>query len=233
MRVSTQVSCHCPHKCLGSVHTSVMSLSTQASCHYTHKRHVNIQRRVTSLSRLVFQTSVVIIQTSVTSLSKQATSLSKQATSLSKQASHHYPNNRRHYPNKRRHYPNKRQVIIQTSVTSLSKQATSLSKQALKPLYWHTPPRWYSRYEHVHPYKLFTECTTVNRCCTSVNPCCTTADSFTGLLPTQCWVENGIALPHTLFHLATVKDRNRLAWCDLYFYFTSAHPWEKSRLCQQ
>ena len=210
-----------------------MSLCTQTSGQYPKMRHVVIQTGVPDKRRnysnkrhviiqtsdVIIQTSDVIIQTSVTSLSKQSTSLSKQASSLSKQAS--------------RHYPNKRHVIIQTSVTSLSKQATSLSKQALKPLYWHTPPSWYSRYEHVHPYKLFTECTTVNRCCTSVNPCCTTADSFTGLLPTQCWVENGIALPHTLFHLATVKDRNRLAWCDLYFYFTSAHPWEKSRLCQQ
>ena len=127
------LSCHCPHKCLGSVHTSAMSLSTQASCHYTHKRQVNIQRCVTSLSRLVFQTSVVFIQTSVTSLSKQATSLSKQATSLSKQASRHYPNNRRHYPNKRRHYPNKRHVIIQTSVTSLSKQARHYSNKHSNP----------------------------------------------------------------------------------------------------
>ena len=206
-----------------------MSLSTQASCHYTHKHHVNIQTSVTSLSTLVFQTSVVIIQTSITSLSKQATSLSKQAS---------------------RHYPNKRHVIMQRRVTSLSKQdkrhviiqtrqasrhypnktgVMSLSKQAPKPLYWHILPSWYSRYEHVHPYKLFTECTRVNRC-TSVNPCCTTADSFTRLLPTQCWLENGVALPHTLFLLATVKDRNRLAWCDLYFYFTSARPWEKSRL---
>ena len=181
-----------------------MSLYTQASCQYPNKRHV------------IIQTSDVIIQTSV--------------------------------PNKRHviiqtSVPNKRHVIIQTSVTPLSKQAsrhypnktsvTSLSKQAPKPLYWHIPPNWYSRYEHVHPYKLFTECTIVNRCCTSLNPCWTTADSFTMLLPTQCRVENRIALPHTLFLLATVKDRNRLAWCDLYFYFTSAHPWEKSRLCQQ
>ena len=192
MRVSTQVSCHCRHKCLDSVHTSVVSLSTQASCHYTHK-HVNIQTSVTSLSKLVFQTSVVIIQRSVTSLSKEAS---------------------RHYPNKRRHYPNNRHDIIQTSDTSLCKQTsrhypnktsvTSLSKQAPEPLYWHTPPDWYSRYENVHPYKLFTVRTRVNRCCT-------TADSFPRLLPSQCWVENRIALPHTLFHLATVNDRNRLA----------------------
>ena len=189
-----------------------MSSYTQASCQYPNKRHVIIQT-----SDVIIQTSVpnkrhVIIQTSV--------------------------------PNKRHviiqtSVPNKRHVIIQTSVTPLSKQAsrhypnktsvTSLSKQAPKPLYWHIPPNWYSRYEHVHPYKLFTECTRVNHC-TSVNPCCNTADSFTRLLPTQCWVENRIALPHTLFHLATVKDRNRLAWCDLHFYFTRARPWAKSRL---
>ena len=210
MWVSTQVSCHCPHKChypckcLVSVHTSVTSLSTQASRHYTHKHHVNIQTSVTSLSKLVFQTSVVFIQTSVATLSKQASW----------------------------HYPNKRHVIMQTSVTSLSKQDKRhvIIQTSARTLYWHTPPNWYSRYENVHPYKLFTECTPVNRCCTSVNPCCTTADSFTRLFPTQCWVENSIALPHTLFHLATVKDRNCLAWCDLYFYFTSAHPWKKSRL---
>ena len=127
--------------------------------------------------------------------------------SISKQAS-------RHYPNKRRHYPNNRHDIIQTSDTSLCKQTsrhypnktsvTSLSKQAPEPLYWHTPPNWYSRYDNVHPYKLFTVRTRVNRCST-------TADSFTRLLPSQCWVENRIALPHTLFHLATVNDRNRLA----------------------
>ena len=188
----------------------------KGKCECPHKRHVIIHARVMSLytqtSCQYPKTRHVVILTGV--------------------------------PDKRRNYSNKRyviiqtsdviiqtsDVIIQTSVTSLSKQATSLSKQALKPLYWHTPPRWYSRYEHVHPYQLFTECTRVNRCCTSVNPCCTTADSFTGLLPTQCWVENGIALPHTLFHLTTVKDRNRLTWCDLYFYFTSVRPWEKSRL---
>ena len=193
-----------------------MSVSTQGPCQYPHKHHVNIHASVMSLSR----------QASCQYPSKRhANKCSKQASSLSKQAS--------------RHYPNKRHVIIQTNVASLSKQdkrldfiqtsVTSLSKQAPKPLYWHIPPSWSSRYEHVHPYKLFAECTRVNRC-TSVNPCCTTADSFTGLLPTQCWVENRIALPHTLFHLATVKDRNRLAWCDLHFYFTRARPWAKSRL---
>ena len=193
MWVSTQVSCHCPHKChypckcLVSVHTSVTSLSTHASCHYTHKHHVNIQTSITALSKLVFQTSVtslskLVFQTSVVIIQTSVASLSEQATTLSKQASWHYPNKRHVIIQTRqasRHYPNK------TSVTSLFKQAP-------EPLYWHTPPDWYSRYENVHPYKLFTECTPVNRCCTttSVNPCCTAADSFTRLLPTQCSVEN-------------------------------------------
>ena len=154
-----------------------MSLYTQASCQYPNKRHVIIQT-----SDVIIQTSVpnkrhVIIQTSV-------------------------PNKRRSYPNKRRVIIRTSDDIIQTSVMTLSKQAsrhypnktsvTSLFKQALEPLYWHTPPDWYSRYENVHPYKLFTECTPVNRCCTttSVNPYCTAADSFTRLLPTQCSVEN-------------------------------------------
>ena len=197
-----------------------MSKVTQVSCHFPHKcpgsqcphkRHVIIHAGVTSLYT---------------------------------QASCQYPNKRHviiqtSVPNKRHIIIQTSVVIIQTNVASLSKQdkrldfiqtsVTSLSKQAPKPLYWHIPPNWYSRYEHVHPYKLFTECTRVNHC-TSVNPCCNTADSFTRLLPTQCWVENRIALPHTLFHLATVKDRNRLAWCDLHFYFTRARPWAKSRL---
>ena len=141
----------------------------------------------------IFNKRHVIMQTSVTSLCKQD---KRHVIMLTRQASRHYPN--------------------KTSFTSLSKQAP-------EPLYWHTPPDWYSRYEHVHQYKLFTVCTRVNRCCTI-------ADSFTRLLPTQCRVENGLALPHTLFLLATVKDRNRLAWCDFYFDFISAHPWEKSRL---
>ena len=128
----------------------------------------------------IFNKRHVIMQTSVTSLCKQD---KRHVIMLTRQASRHYPN--------------------KTSFTSLSKQAP-------EPLYWHTPPDWYSRYEHVHQYKLFTVCTRVNRCCTI-------ADSFTRLLPTQCRVENGIALPHTLFLLATVKDRNRLAWCDFYF----------------
>ena len=108
MRVSTQVSCHCPHKCLDSVHTSVMSLSTQASCHYTHKRHVNIQTSVTSLSKQATSLSKRVFQTSVTSLSKLVFQTS--VTSLSKQASRHYPNKRHDIIQTRqasRHYPNK------------------------------------------------------------------------------------------------------------------------------
>ena len=165
--MSTQVSCHCRHKCLDSVHTSVVSLSTQASCHYTHK-HVNIQTSVTSLSKLVFQTSVVIIQRSVTSLSKQATSLSKQPS---------------------RHYPNKRHVIMQTSVTSFIIQTRQASRhypnKRPNPSI-DTPHRTgtlgMTMYTHIN----YSQCTTVNRCCTSLTPCCTTADSFPRLLPSQC-----------------------------------------------
>ena len=141
-----------------------------------NKRHVIMQTSVTSLCKqdkrhVIIQTRQAsrhyANKTSVTSLSKQD---KRHVIMLTRQASRHYPN--------------------KTSVTSLSKQAP-------EPLYWHTPPDWYSRYEHVHQYKLFTVCTRVNRCCTI-------ADSFTRPLPTQCRVENGIALPHTPSRTETV-----------------------------